>query len=160
MQHPRALQEALRPLLNGAATLPPGPARAEGAALHGRAVPIELPTGGGGGGHSADDDDGGLDDADLPSDLELALISLRSDLLDHPGSASFPPLVLRSQLAMLLQVYIPGLGLGLGSARAGRKGGRGRGGERGGERGAGLLHVVYMRLRRCALERGVAGRQA
>ncbi|GIL53502.1 hypothetical protein Vafri_9090 [Volvox africanus] len=44
------------------------------------------------------------DDADvaLPSDVELALISVKSDLRSHPGSADLPPMALRSHLSCLL----------------------------------------------------------
>ncbi|GIL84841.1 hypothetical protein Vretifemale_13424 [Volvox reticuliferus] len=46
-----------------------------------------------------------VDDADiaaLPSDVELALISIKSDLQSHSGSVDLPPMALRSQLSCLL----------------------------------------------------------
>ncbi|GLC34310.1 hypothetical protein PLESTB_000743500 [Pleodorina starrii] len=48
------------------------------------------------------DDDGDDAEADVPSDVELALMALKSDLRSHPGAAELPPLALRSQLSCLL----------------------------------------------------------
>ncbi|EFJ47161.1 hypothetical protein VOLCADRAFT_92324 [Volvox carteri f. nagariensis] len=50
--------------------------------------------------NSGDDDD--EVDVDVPSDVELALVAIKSDLRSHSASADLPPIVLRSQLSCLL----------------------------------------------------------
>eukprot|EP00198_Chlamydomonas_reinhardtii_P003128 XP_001692464.1 predicted protein [Chlamydomonas reinhardtii] len=48
---------------------------------------------------AAAEEDAMLAEAEMPSDIELALVSLRTDFRAHAACAGLPPLALRSQLA-------------------------------------------------------------